>query len=129
MGSKSDSPAARLGDIAGNHGPWPPTPIIAGSGNVMINNMPAARQGDAALLHAIPNNPPHGRSIAEGAGSVAINGKPAARVTDAISCGGKVVTGSGNVLIGDSPKLLSAEKVNIADIEIPVIEFQMQSGK
>ncbi|HED17557.1 MAG TPA: hypothetical protein ENI64_12180 [Gammaproteobacteria bacterium] len=28
---------------------------------------------------------------------------PAARITDAINCGGKIVVGSGNVLIGDSP--------------------------
>lgn len=123
MGTSSDSPAARLGDIASNHGPWPPTPIIAGSSNVLINGMPAARKGDAALLHAIPNNPPHGRSISEGSGSVLINGIPAARVTDAISCGGQVSTGSGNVLIGDSPSLLSPVKVDIPALDIKPIEF------
>ncbi|GAB1261894.1 PAAR domain-containing protein [Aurantivibrio plasticivorans] len=113
MGSPSKQPAARMGDIASNHGPWPPTPIIAGSGNVLINSIPAARKGDAVLLHAIPNNPPHPRSIAEGVGSVKINGIPAARVSDAISCGGKVAVGSGNVLIGDKPEKARNSKVDL----------------
>ncbi|MGH1485273.1 MAG: PAAR domain-containing protein [Cellvibrionaceae bacterium] len=105
MGSKSKQPAARLGDIASNHGAWHPSPIIQGSGNVFTNSKPAARQGDAAAPHVKPKSPPHGRSIAEGSGSVFINGKPAARITDAIDCGGKVATGSGNVFIGDDPQL------------------------
>ncbi|MGI1678134.1 MAG: PAAR domain-containing protein [Cellvibrionaceae bacterium] len=124
MGSKSEQPAARLGDIGSNHGPWPPTPIIAGSGNVLINSIRAARKGDAVLLHVIPNNPPHPRSIKEGSNSVLINSIPAARVSDAISCGGKVATGSGNVMIGDTPKLLAHEK-----LEIPPIVFPSQAGK
>lgn len=66
MGSISKQPAARLGDIGSNHGAWPPTPIIAGSGDVFINSKPAARQGDALVPHAKPKSPPHGRSIAEG---------------------------------------------------------------
>ena len=93
-------PAARLGDIASNHGPWPPTPILMGSGNVLINKLPAARQGDMVLLHVIPHNPPHPRSISAGSGTVMINGIPAARVGDAISCGGSIAAGSGNVIIG-----------------------------
>ena len=123
MGSKSKKPAARLGDLVSNHGPWPPTPIIGGSGNVLINGRPAARQGDPALLHAIPNNPPHGRSIAEGSSSVLINGKPAARVSDAISCGGDVAIGSGNVLIGNSPKLLNVEALNLPKLNTPPLTF------
>ena len=102
MGSKSHQPSARFGDIGSNHGAWPPTPITSASPDVMVNGIPAARQGDSLLPHAKPNSPPHGRSIAEGASSVLINGRPAARVTDAISCGGKVIVGSGNTLIGDN---------------------------
>ncbi len=117
-------PAARLGDIASNHGPWPPTPILMGSGTVLINGLPAARKGDMVLLHVIPNNPPHGRAINAGASKVKIDGIPAARVDDAISCGGKVAAGSGNVLIGDSPGKASPTKVNIPDITFP-----SQSGK
>ena len=43
--------AARIGDIASAHGCFPPTPIIAGSGDVFINGIPAARLGDAAAPH------------------------------------------------------------------------------
>ncbi|MCE2029161.1 type VI secretion system PAAR protein [Sessilibacter corallicola] len=118
MGSKSRQPAGRLGDTGSNHGAWPPTPIISGSGDVLINGKPAARKGDSLLPHAKPKSPPHGRSISEGSGSVYINGRPAARVLDAISCGGLVCTGSGNVLIGDDPQL---EKV--APLETYVGEF------
>ena len=40
--------AARIGDIASAHGCFPPTPIIAGSGDVFISGIPAVRLGDAA---------------------------------------------------------------------------------
>ncbi|MEQ9861112.1 PAAR domain-containing protein [Pectobacterium cacticida] len=99
--------AARLGDSCAGHGCFPSTPIIAGSGDVIINGKPAARQGDAVLLHACPcPNMPHGvhnRAISAGSGTVIINGKPAARIGDAIGCGGSVIAGSGNVIIGDTP--------------------------
>ncbi|WP_336933845.1 PAAR domain-containing protein [Vibrio cholerae] len=39
--------AARLGDIGSEHDCFPPTPIIAGSGDVFIDGKPAVRQGDA----------------------------------------------------------------------------------
>ncbi|GAB2660178.1 PAAR domain-containing protein [Vibrio panuliri] len=95
--------AARLGDIASAHGCFPSTPIIAGSGDVFINGIPAAI-GDAAAPHGCPcpktPHGSHGRSIAAGSGSVLINGMPAARVGDAIDCGGTVATGSGDVIIG-----------------------------
>ena len=99
--------AARLGDTAGGHGCFPPTAIIAGSSDVSINGKPAARKGDAALLHACPCpyvvHGVHGRTINAGSSTVSINGKPAARVGDAIDCGGSVASGSGDVLIGDTP--------------------------
>ncbi|GHY09153.1 putative PAAR repeat-containing protein [Vibrio cholerae] len=40
--------AARLGDIGSEHDCFPPTPIIAGSGDVFIDGKPAVRQGDAS---------------------------------------------------------------------------------
>ncbi len=117
-------PAARLGDIGANHGPWPPTPIISGSGTVLTNSRPAARVGDALVPHVIPYHPPHPRSVSKGASKVLIDGKPAARVGHSISCGGSVATGSGNVLIGDSPKQNPPTPVNIPDIV-----FTSQKGK
>ncbi|WP_431890978.1 PAAR domain-containing protein [Pectobacterium colocasium] len=99
--------AARLGDSCAGHGCFPATPIIEGSGDVIINGKPAARKSDAVLLHACPcPNVPHGvhnRAISAGSGTVIINGKLAARIGDAIGCGGSVAAGSGNVIIGDSP--------------------------
>jgi uncharacterized Zn-binding protein involved in type VI secretion len=99
--------AARLGDSCAGHGCFPATPIIAGSGDVIINGKPAAREGDAVLFHACPcPKMPHGihsRAISGGSSNVFINGKAAARVGDAIGCGGSVAAGSGNVIIGDSP--------------------------
>ena len=99
--------AARLGDSGGGHGCFPATPIIAGSGDVSINGKPAARKGDAVLLHACPcpkmPHGIHGRSLSAGSSNVSINGKPAARAGDAIDCGGSVASGSGDVFIGDTP--------------------------
>ncbi len=94
--------AARLGDLGAGHGCFPPTPILSGSPDVLINGRPAARVGDPLLLHACPNCPPHPRSISVGSGNVIINGKLAARVGDAIGCGGSISSGSGDVLIGET---------------------------
>lgn len=101
MGSDSDQPAARLGDIDTGHPPAPPTPIITGSPNVFINGRPAARQDDMLAPHH-----PGIRTITGGSGSVFINGKSAARVSDSINCGGRIITGSTNVSIGNSPRPL-----------------------
>ena len=94
--------AARKGDVCSGHGCFPPTPVTSGSGDVFINGIPAARVDDSAAAHGCGKCPPHGRSIAAGSSSVFINGLPAARVGDAISCGGNVAVGSGNVFIGDA---------------------------
>lgn len=99
--------AARLNDIGSGHDCFPETPIIEGSPDVIINGQPAARLGDTVQLHGCPcPNAPHGvhsRKIAEGSSTVIINGKPAARIGDGINCGGVIVSGSGNVIIGDTP--------------------------
>ncbi|MBA0199462.1 S-type pyocin domain-containing protein [Pectobacterium carotovorum] len=99
--------AARLNDIGSGHDCFPETPIIEGSPDVIINGQPAARQGDTVLLHGCPcPNAPHGvhpRKIAEGSSTVIINGKNAARIGDGINCGGVIASGSGNVIIGDTP--------------------------
>ncbi|MEI0694350.1 S-type pyocin domain-containing protein [Pectobacterium aroidearum] len=99
--------AARLNDIGSGHDCFPETPITEGSPDVIINGQPAARKGDTVLLHGCPcPNAPHGvhsRKIAEGSSSVIINGKNAARIGDGINCGGVITSGSGNVIIGDTP--------------------------
>ncbi|EPF5123571.1 PAAR domain-containing protein, partial [Vibrio cholerae] len=53
--------AARLGDIGSEHDCFPPTPIIAGSGDVFIDGKSAVRQGDALEPHGCPcPKTPHG---------------------------------------------------------------------
>ncbi|MBH0058414.1 PAAR domain-containing protein [Pseudoalteromonas sp. SWXJZ94C] len=69
-------------------------PIVLGSTNVLIGNMPAARKGDMMVCIGPPD------SIKTGSGSVKINGKPAARMGDSSSHGGVIVIGNPTVLIG-----------------------------
>lgn len=96
--------AARLGDIGSEHDCFPPTPITAGSPNVMINFLPAIRQGDPLQAHGCPcDKTPHGnhpRSVEGGSSGVFIDGKPAARLGDAIDCGGVISSASPDVVIG-----------------------------
>ena len=44
--------AATVGDIGTDHDGFPPTPIIEGSQDIIIDNKPAARVGDALAPHA-----------------------------------------------------------------------------
>ena len=97
----SGKKAARLGDIGSAHGCFPPTPIIGGSADIIVNYRAAARKGDPLLLHGCGNCPPHPRSISAGSSTVIFNHQPASRVGDAIGCGGSISTGSGDVIIGD----------------------------
>ncbi|MGC8120180.1 type VI secretion system PAAR protein [Marinobacter sp. VGCF2001] len=90
-----------LGDIGTDHQGFPPTPVTAGSPNVLIDGKPVARVGDPLAPHSKPKHPPHPRVIAAGSATVLINGIPAAVTGSAISCGG-VTIGSGSVVIGDT---------------------------
>ncbi|WP_375192370.1 type VI secretion system PAAR protein [Marinobacter sp.] len=90
-----------LGDLGSDHEGFPPTPVIAGSPDVLIDGKPAARVGDPLAPHSKPKHSPHPRTITGGSATVMINGKPAAVTGGAISCGG-VTIGSGSVLIGDT---------------------------
>lgn len=111
----SRKPAARLGDMGSNHGAWHPSPVIQGSGDVIINGIPAARKGDALAPHIKPKSPPHPRAISKGSATVFINNQPASRVGDAINCGGTIMVGSANVYIGDK-----GPAINLAADDIPV---------
>lgn len=71
-------------------------PVAAGSPNVFIGGLPAARVGDMMVCVGPPD------SIAKGSASVFINGKPAARMGDKTSHGGVIVGGCGTVTIGDA---------------------------
>ena len=84
--------AVRLNDMTTGHGCFPPQKIIKASTNVNVNGRGVARDGDAVEEHICKANS-HG-------GTVFINGKPAAKILSSVSCGGKVMTGSGNVFFG-----------------------------
>lgn len=91
-------PAARKGDMDSGHGCYSPRKNNTGSDNVFINGRGAHRQGDAWMKHCC--NGCHTGVTSGGSSSVFINGRPAARITDAVSCGGVIITGSSNVSIG-----------------------------
>ncbi|AXA90573.1 PAAR domain-containing protein [Massilia sp. YMA4] len=70
---------------------------MAGSANVFVNNLPAARaHADMVACTKHPGPIP----IATGSGQVFINGMPAARVDDKTGCSAVITKGSGNVYIG-----------------------------
>ncbi|XQU08250.1 type VI secretion system PAAR protein [Halomonas sp. LY9] len=83
-----------VGDTGTDHDGFPPTPVTAGSGTVIMDGKPVARVGDPLEPHDKPDHPPHPRTIAQGSGSILIDGKPAALTGHAVDCGG-VVIGSG----------------------------------
>ncbi|MCX8959102.1 type IV secretion protein Rhs [Erwinia psidii] len=74
--------------------------IATGSHNVFINGKPAAIATDSMVACVKDAG---AQQMAEGSSRVFINGLPAARISDQTTCGGKVMTGSGNVRIGGDP--------------------------
>lgn len=92
--------AAKVGNIGTDHEGFHPTAITAGSPDVFIDGIPAARVGDPLAPHDKPNHPPHPRKIASGSSTVLVNGKPLAITGGSVDCGG-VIIGSGTVIVGD----------------------------
>jgi uncharacterized Zn-binding protein involved in type VI secretion len=71
-------------------------PIMAGSTNVIIGFIPAARLQDACLCPPVgPSDP-----IVKGSMTVFINNMPAARMGDSTAHGGTIVAGLPTVIIG-----------------------------
>lgn len=95
----------RVGDANTGHDLCPPTTLASGSPNVTVNGIAVGRVGDPYAPHGCKSHPSHVGTIASGSATVFINGKAAGRVGDAVSCGGTVAAGSGNVDIGDSSKV------------------------
>lgn len=92
--------ATRLGDANTGHDACPPVLLTSSSADVFINGRGAGRVGDSYAPHGCPVHPSHSGVIASGSGSVFIDEKSAGRVGDAVSCGGSVAVGSGDVYIG-----------------------------
>ena len=77
-------------------------PIIpVGCPTVIIGYMPAARKGDKATCVGPLD------TISAGSSNVLIGNKDAARKGDPTQHGGKITTGCGSVLIGDSGQALA----------------------
>lgn len=113
--------AAKIGDIGTDHDGFHPTAITAGSPDVFIDGIPAARVGDPLAPHDKPNNPLHPRSIASGSSTVFVNGKPLAITGGAVDCGG-VIIGSGTVIVGDMApvaRTMAMAPQPAAPVEIP----------
>ena len=110
--------AATIGDIGTDHDGFPPTPIIEGSQDIIIDNKPAARVGDALAPHAKPGSSPHDRAISTGSTTVFFNGKPAALTGSEVGCGGVIIGGS-SVFIGD----LAPGSAETSPLTMPVPEL------
>lgn len=96
-------PAARLTDMHTCPMQTPAVPPIPHVGGpvvgpgvptVMIEKLPAAVVGDAAVCVGPPD------TIAKGSATVMIGGKPAARMGDTTAHGGSIVLGAATVMIG-----------------------------
>jgi len=97
-------PQARVGDFHAcftpGPPPAPPVPIPVPSPvmppcfvTVMVGGKPAARAFDMV-------NPPFPHPIVKGSMTVLIGSMPAARILDNCACGGVIVLGQLNVLVG-----------------------------
>lgn len=84
-----------VGDIGTDHDGYYPTPVIAGSGTVIMDGKPVARQGDPLEPHTKPHHDMHPRMVLAGTANILVDGLPIALTDDAVDCGG-VLIGSGS---------------------------------
>lgn len=98
-------PVARLTDINSAGGPI----FAAVSGDVLVNNKPAAMIGSQVAPH-IPFKGPHKvpSTIITGSTSVLVNGRPLAHIGSMTSCGHPIALGSSDVLVGTGAMSVSA---------------------
>ena len=79
---------------------YPPSALVEGSPDVLVNGIPACRVGDSYATHgACRKHSPHTPVASTGSGSVLINGRPAHRKGDSAGCC-NCVQGSANVIVG-----------------------------
>jgi len=91
-------PVTRLGDGCTGHGCFGGRPNAAGSGDVLVNSLPAHRQTDGWNTHCCVVC--HGGSTSAGSGTVYANSLQLARIGDPVDCGSGIAAGSGDVLAG-----------------------------
>lgn len=91
--------AARTTDPISPHSPCPPGKCGPGSGDVIIEGLPAYHVGKSTSPHGFVKCVPHVTPLVVGSHNVKINGQPAGRVGDLHSCGIKIVSGAKKVNI------------------------------
>jgi uncharacterized Zn-binding protein involved in type VI secretion len=104
-------------------------PAISGSGNVNVNGKPALRLGDSGMHAACCG--PNTWNAKMGSATVFINGKPAHRMNDPVQhCGGmgKLVEGSGDVIVGGAPSSGSGSGAAAADNDPGAISQSAAGG-
>jgi uncharacterized Zn-binding protein involved in type VI secretion len=112
-------PAARITDLHAGCLADGGGAIIAGSPNVVIGFMAAARVGDKVLCLATQD------TIVSGAASVVINFQPAARVGEATTHGSVIQAGCPTVLIGDMPGFCSPSQ-GMASVQLRDAALNLQ---
>ena len=91
--------AARTTDPITAHIPCLPGECGPGSGDVIIQGLPAYRVTDKTVPHGFVLCVPHVTPLVQGSKNVLINNQSAGRVGDAHSCGVVIVSGSSKVII------------------------------
>jgi uncharacterized Zn-binding protein involved in type VI secretion len=114
-------PAARIGDqhvcpkvtLGTPATPHVGGPVSGGCLTVLIDGLPAAREGDSCFCFGEPD------MIKTGSTGVYIGGKPAARVGDQTEHGGVIVAGSRTVMIGEKkvPRVLKKPELKIEEVK------------
>ncbi|SPT70981.1 DUF6402 family protein [Anaerobiospirillum thomasii] len=89
----------RQGDTCTGHDDCPPSSLVGGESNVLIDGKPVGVVGSTYAPHGCDVHDPHSDVIASGSSTVFVNGKPVGRVGDAVSIGGFVASGSPTVTV------------------------------
>lgn len=92
--------ATRHYDRDTGHDACPPRPLDEHSTDVYTNGRGAGRVNDDYVPHGCSAHAPHIGVIARGSSTVYINNRQAGRIGDPVSCGGAVMEGSPDVIIG-----------------------------
>lgn len=95
--------------------------IRTGSGNVFINDKPAA----VATLSTVACDKDKTQQVAQGSSSVFINGLPAARTGDKTTCDATIMAGSPNVFIGGGTATTEVITSEIPDWAYTVSDLTM----
>ena len=91
-------PAVRFGEVCTGHSCFGSRPNVEGSGDVIINGLPAHRKADHWATHCCGPSC-HDSVACSGSGDVLTNGRDQERVGDPVCCGSAMATGSPDVFV------------------------------